>query len=414
MVFGDGTEAFDSTTAVNSARLNQISLWVGTSLPVGAANKVPKNGKFLLVDDLDNPTTAEIYLQTSATLSSPNFVSLGILGGISGGPRMNQVELSTDSGDYDLPSSYSQSSTPSATNQNDDYDETLADTVMGLNGALSSVYDQRCGLKVLTSHALVGKYVTTAKATLQRVGSITGNIVAVVRDSSQTVKKTSDAIDVATMSTSYTEITFTFSGGVQIAVGDRIQLEYSGGDTTNYINPRGGNITSATNTEETSYSGSTQTDRTTKTPTMTITAQDNQPSGSPIDGDLNSKIYTDQETNPWLRVDLGSSKEVLSIALAKNSLMTETEIQIQISNDDSTWETVRTILASKLTNDAVKYIQLVRRLARYVRIRGSSGDSGVLGVSEIGVRDETADYCSRDQWSQNLSPTDTSLNLDGT
>ncbi|MCV0398561.1 MAG: LamG domain-containing protein [Nitrosarchaeum sp.] len=73
MTVSDGTDVFAPDKAVTSARLNKTVLWRGTSLPVGAANKIPKDGFFVLVDSMTDPTTFTFYIQTSEILSSPDF-----------------------------------------------------------------------------------------------------------------------------------------------------------------------------------------------------------------------------------------------------------------------------------------------------------------------------------------------------
>ena len=75
MTAGDGQTGFKDTS-LSGALLDAVGLFMGTALPVGAANKVAQYGKFLLVDSLTAPTTRTWYTQTSATLSSPNFVKI--------------------------------------------------------------------------------------------------------------------------------------------------------------------------------------------------------------------------------------------------------------------------------------------------------------------------------------------------
>jgi len=70
----DGTDDFEGV--ITSDQLNKTVMWRGTALPVGAANKIPQNGTFLLVDSLSAPTLGTLYVQTSATLSTPSFVEI--------------------------------------------------------------------------------------------------------------------------------------------------------------------------------------------------------------------------------------------------------------------------------------------------------------------------------------------------
>ncbi|UVF62227.1 LamG domain-containing protein [Nitrososphaeria virus YSH_1032793] len=74
----DGQSGFNGNN-VTGTKLDTVVVWTGTALPVGVANKVPQYGKFLLLDSLSTPTTATWYIQTSATLSSPNFVVIPLV-----------------------------------------------------------------------------------------------------------------------------------------------------------------------------------------------------------------------------------------------------------------------------------------------------------------------------------------------
>ena len=83
MTIYDGQTGFKGNS-VTGDQLDTTVLWKGTALPVGAANKIPQNGIFLLVDSLSAPGEQTLYIQTSATLSSPNFVQIPATSGIIG------------------------------------------------------------------------------------------------------------------------------------------------------------------------------------------------------------------------------------------------------------------------------------------------------------------------------------------
>ena len=76
----NGTDVFGPTTPVTSNRLNTTVLWHGTVLPTSTNNQVPANGKFLLVNSLTNPTTASLYIQTNSSITTPNFVKIPFAG----------------------------------------------------------------------------------------------------------------------------------------------------------------------------------------------------------------------------------------------------------------------------------------------------------------------------------------------
>jgi len=95
MVDIDGTDSFKGNSMTDD--IDKVVIWTGTALPVGAANKVPKDGKFLFLDSLSAPTTATWYIQTSATLSSPNFVEIPDTSGLD---QLGYIVLSTTIADY--------------------------------------------------------------------------------------------------------------------------------------------------------------------------------------------------------------------------------------------------------------------------------------------------------------------------
>lgn len=78
MVTSDGTDTFKGSVVAGTA-LDTVVVWKGTALPVGAANEVPQDGFFMLMDSLSSPTVSNIYIQTNATLATPVFVKTGIV-----------------------------------------------------------------------------------------------------------------------------------------------------------------------------------------------------------------------------------------------------------------------------------------------------------------------------------------------
>ena len=118
----DGTSGFTGGV-VTGNKLDVTVLWHGTSLPSGAANKVPQYGVFRLFDSISAPTTYNDYIQTSATMSSPVFT---LIPKPSSDPLSIVAAHSTTIGDYTIPSSATASSSVLPGNSFDEYYTTNA------------------------------------------------------------------------------------------------------------------------------------------------------------------------------------------------------------------------------------------------------------------------------------------------
>jgi hypothetical protein len=128
---------------------------------------------------------------------------------------------------------------------------------------------------------------------------------------------------------------------------------------------------------------------------------------------------SNQETNAWIYVDMGSSTLTSQVAIYHNSTdTTETQYQIQTSDStsDNSFVTRRTINVSDLTNDSWNYIRMNPVSCRYVRVRGSSGNSAVMSIDELKVKKDidvtTADN-NLNHGHLTLSTTDTTVGFDG-
>lgn len=118
-----------------------------------------------------------------------------------------------------------------------DYTDDDQDATRSLyNGATT-----RCGGGV-TLPAWDSGYTIPSKevrCVIAAVGDPTGNVYAKIYDSSrENVLATSTAVDAATLSTNATEVTFTFATSYNMSPSTQyfFSIEYSGGDSSNYIN----------------------------------------------------------------------------------------------------------------------------------------------------------------------------------
>ena len=324
------------------------------------------------------------------------------------------VSQSTTITDYTTPTT----AVVSGTNGGNITSPYLETDVSSTSATLSSSYDQRGGLQILTGHAAVGQYYTTIKIWLRKQLSPTGTGTLNIRNSAQTIKATeTSTLDVSTISGTSTEYTFTIVTPVIVAADDRIQFEYSGGNATNYIEVKAQTATSEANTKTTSYSGTTQTDATTSIPAMTITVNDTGYSSAYIfDDNTLTQWSNSAATNPYVYVDMNTTLNLCALAFYFNSsLTTETEIKIQTSINASTWTDKRTVTVSNLTNAAWNYYRFnIAGGARYVRIYGNSGASTILGLWEIKVLSKTDAQIIADLGILEISASDTSLGADGT
>lgn len=135
-----------------------------------------------------------------------------------------------------------------------------------------------------------------------------------------------------------------------------------------------------------------------------------------FDDNTSTQFETQSLANCWINCDMGSSTRTSQIAIYHDSTnTTETEYQIQTSDDSSTWTTVRTITVSNLVDGQWNYINFNVGNYRYVRVYGSSGSAGVIATHEIKVKNGITDTVMIDNHKHvGIDSTDTTLGLDGT
>lgn len=122
------------------------------------------------------------------------------------------------------------------------YIENDCNTPIGpIFGALSSVYSQRLAIKVLSGYTfLIGEPVSKVSLHVHKAGLPTGDVTVGIRDSND-VLQTSTTVDASTFPNNGGSfpaaagwMVFNFTSRV-IESGDRITMEYNGGDGTNYV-----------------------------------------------------------------------------------------------------------------------------------------------------------------------------------
>jgi hypothetical protein len=101
-----------------------------------------------------------------------------------------------------------------------------------LNGTLTT----RAGEVFETGSALINAALSQVSLVLKKTGSPTGTATLVIRKSDDSIAATIGTIDVTTITTTDALYTFTnTSNTYKIAVGDKLLLEYTGGDASNFI-----------------------------------------------------------------------------------------------------------------------------------------------------------------------------------
>ena len=120
--------------------------------------------------------------------------------------------------------------------------------------------------------------------------------------------------------------------------------------------------------------------------------------------------------NPLIVFDMGSSTLTSAVVLYHDSSeTTETTYQIQTSDTNGSWSTKRTILVSKLTNNADNFIRFNPHSCRYIRLYGSSGASKVISLDYFKVKKGISESTLLSSHGHLvIDSTDTTLDLDGT
>ncbi len=95
-----------------------------------------------------------------------------------------------------------------------------------------------------SNSVLVGKQIDEVTMMLQRVGTPTGNAQVAVFDANQNVKQLFADVDVTTIPTSMTEMTFSISGLYTIEADDRIGLRFTGGSSSSGVSVMMDKVTS--------------------------------------------------------------------------------------------------------------------------------------------------------------------------
>lgn len=326
--------------------------------------------------------------------------------GTDGGVTANH---STTIGDYTAPTASDASSIDTA--------ETSTDILVSQTNGSSQrdIYSgqTRAGLKADTGSALIGKTITQVRVRLLKQNSPTGTYYVRARNSSDTTLGTFGSGDISALTAGFQDYDFS-SYTWTVASGDRLSVEYTGGDVGNKLNVAYSSVDEydSTNTEFTYHTGSwTDVDHDELNfvfwgPTTDVV----------FDDDTGAKWQSNSETNPWIQVDCGGSDLNLTgmaVHPHANSDVTEIKIQYATSAAPTTWIDLRTITWSDLTEGSWNYIRWNMVSGRYLRIYGNDGSAKILSINEIKYLTKTDSEVTAEHTHINIDPTITGLDLSG-
>ena len=258
----------------------------------------------------------------------------------------------------------------------------------------------------------IGAVITTVKLRLKRRNNWDGYVRISIDGSTCSDNNTSEAFPTVTsLTTSYATKTFTHGGsGVAIEAGNYLSV-YAWSVNNYYVvdveggsgNPTG--LTSYTNTSPAgcAAAGSPMY--------LELTGTANHLPTNAISGSTGTFWQSTAAANNWLRLDLGSAKDITAMTIyLDTTVTTETQFLIQSSPDGSDWTTLRTINKTALTNAAYNYIRFNPVNARYFRIYGNSGSSTIMKINEVDLQPFAIDSHGH----FGISGTNAALALNGT
>ena len=404
-----------------------------TRIPVGA------DGTVLTADStaalgLAYSTSAANVLTTQGDVLYHNASGLARLAaGISGqslqtqGAGANPIWVSAAGGSVEPDEVVNDYSTTLA-----DYNETI--TTATASSATSAPYSYSTGGGSTTDKDLDGYYLTrgfTATAGFSGIGATITSIkfkmkwsasgspsglveVGISTGGCQPADITTSygTVDANSLTGSYVEHTFT-GGSAVLGVDDRIMASFPSGNGTNKVwlaSDYGGTPADTTMFYSRSSPTNCQTDSSLNIFCELAGTQSNS-ADKAIDGSTATFWESTAAANNWLQLDLAAPQDVTAMTIyLDTTATTETQFLLQSSDDAISWNDLRTINVSALTDAAYNYIRFMSTNDRYFRIYGNSGASSVMKINEVAL--QPVSISSHGHLS--IDPTDATLALDGT
>ncbi len=357
--------------AVSAAKLNALAFFAYANLAAFPATNMEIGAKGIAED------TGILY-QNTGTYATPVWTDR-----IVSSDGLPYLKLSTTIGDYTQPSAAVATSEGTALQQ-------ITQDQSDSGFVLASGNKTRCGIKLEAGSVLIGSTLYAVEFWLDKNASPTGTATAVVRDSGDSIVFTLGTLDVSTLG-SPAWVDFENLTGYTLQSGDRILLEYSGGDSTNRVDfmyEQLSNPYDGTNTVLTSYAGS-YTDNSGMDCRFKLDLDAPALATYAVDDNVNTLWESDSEANPAIYVDLTSAREIVGIALNINKTATTvTSLKIRGSTDTtfSDGENIAYVNISDFTDDTWRYLanNFLETDVRYVQIYAN--ETGVLSIIDIKVR----------------------------
>ncbi len=346
--------------------------------------------------------------------------------------KVNVGGVATDIG----ATSFSSSAVVSATSIIGDYTQPTAavatsetgstEAITVTTGTATNIAIWRAGSEIRNAmkDIVVGhrnRLIDNATFKLSKYGSPTGNMTCVIRKSSDDsiVGTFDETLDVSTIQADPTLADFVFTSALGITTPNEdffISLESSSGGGQNYIKAFGDGSSTNASFEKWGYITG-WIENAAQEMFLSFDLAGEGVAANMISDNTATVWKSAAEVNPAIYVDMGGSAlNVLGVAIYWSSESTETEIAIRISTDITftSGENTRTILVTALTAGAWNYIRFNLKNARYMQIYGNSGASVILAINELKYLTKTDSEVLADLGILEISPTDTSLALDGT
>lgn len=312
--------------------------------------------------------TSGQFLKTQGAGADPAWADLDI--------ALNKVKLPTpETSDYVSPSAASESSAT----------ETLLDSQTqgtGVYNLYSSGYTR------VAQRKTVNDEVSALEFELYKVGSPSGNVYFRVRKiSDDSVLAEKNWGDAANLQTSATWEKATFDSPVTINQEVRLCVEYSGGDSSNYVRARARLADVKSGEYLSEYSGS-WTDQTSLDLKYKLYGTLNGNKTKDDDTATYWEPSPANESGAWCRWDTGALKILggCRIYWGSDAAYRPTAYTLAVSDDDSSWTTVETL--SSDPGAGWQEYTWNARYARYVKLTVSTHGSSGIRIYEF-------DYYSR-------------------
>ena len=136
-----------------------------------------------------------------------------------------------------------------------------------------------------------------------------------------------------------------------------------------------------------------------------------QSPGNSIDDDEGTYWESDSEIGASIYADMNAVGNYGNLVIYPHANSSLTEFIIESSTDAVTWEKLRTVLWSAITEAGYNYITIPVRAARYFRIKSNDAGAATLAIAVMKLKGMTDSELLVDHTHKEILNTDTSLTL---